>query len=444
MELREAFFEGKASTIRRRAGFYYRDLLRNERLSPDQLSDLQWKRAQSIIDFALRETDFYPGHYADNGFNAETNLKPEDWSRIPILDRRTVKANAAAMRSTEASDRNSRPALTGGTTGEPLKTQHDARVPSLALSWRMYGWWGVQPWDNIARIGRWGFGRLSTLKNDVAWWPTKQRYMDAALLSPESMRRFHRDVTRIRPALIEGYVGSMLAFADFVEAEALHLDPPRAVATTAAPLTSSARSRLESVFRAPVYDEYRGSEVGWMAGECAEQDGLHIFSDTRLIEVVDNDGNQLLPGETGDIVITDLTNRVFPLIRYRIGDLGTLMDGVCACGISLPRMAQPDGRPTDMLRLPGGRSMGHRLLGMFGAHPEAVRQFQIHQQSDYSIVVRVVEGDPPDARVHIEKAIDVLRRRIDGAAPVTIEYVDSLPYTRGKVKYVISDVSPSP
>jgi len=236
----------------------------------------------------------------------------------------------------------------------------------------------------------------------------------------------------------------MLAFADFVEAEALHLDPPRAVATTAAPLTSSARSRLESVFRAPVYDEYRGSEVGWMAGECAEQDGLHIFSDTRLIEVVDNDGNQLLPGETGDIVITDLTNRVFPLIRYRIGDLGTLMDGVCACGISLPRMAQPDGRPTDMLRLPGGRSMGHRLLGMFGAHPEAVRQFQIHQQSDYSIVVRVVEGDPPDARVHIEKAIDVLRRRIDGAAPVTIEYVDSLPYTRGKVKYVISDVSPSP
>ena len=440
MNLREVAFDAKLRTVRRDSGAFYRDLLANERLSPDELRELQWRRAQSIVDFALRQTAFYPRHYAQLGVTPGTQLTPEDWSRLPVLDRTTVKANSADMASSEANDRTSRPALTGGSTGEPLKTKHDARVPTLALSWRMYRWWGVQPWDNLARIGRWGFGRKATLKNDVTWWPTKQRYMDAGLITPESMRRFHRDITRIRPALIEGYVGAMLEFADFVEAEGLRIDPPKAVATTAAPLTSASRARLESVFGAPVYDEYRGAEVGWMAGECRERDGLHTFADTRLIEVVDKDGTPLPPGETGDIVLTDLTNRVFPLIRYRLGDRGTLMDGTCACGVTLPRMQQPDGRSTDVLRLPGGRSMGHRLMGMFGNHPEAVRLFQIHQRADYSIVVRVVQGDGADARTHIEEAVEVLRRRVDGAVPVTVEYVDSLPFSGGKIKYVTSDV----
>ena len=69
----------------------------------------------------------------------------------------------------------------------------------------------------------------------------------------------------IRPALLEGYVGSMLEFADFLEGAGLRMPPLRALATTAAPLTGSARRRLETFFDAPVYDEYRGSEFGWSA-----------------------------------------------------------------------------------------------------------------------------------------------------------------------------------
>lgn len=440
MSAREIAFDLKTRTVRRGAGRFYAELLRNQRLSPEALADLQWARARAIIEHALRTTRFYPRHLGAAGLSDVRDLTAGTWSEVPVLDRTTVKGNAADLVSSEADDRSSRPALTGGSTGEPLKTRHDARVPTLALSWRMYGWWGVQPWDDLARIGRWGFGRKESVKNSLTWWPTRQRYLDAGLITPDAMRELHRGLQRNPPALVEGYVGSMLTFADFLEAEGLRIQPPRAVATTAAPLPPSARRRLEQVFGAPVYDEYRGSEAGWMAGECREQDGLHIFADTRLIEIVDDAGRPLPPGEVGDIVITDLTNRVFPLIRYRLGDRGALMEGACACGISLPRMRQPEGRTTDMLRLPGGTALGHRLMGMFADHPEAVRLFQIHQQADYSIVVRVVTGDVPDARRHVEAAVEVLRRRIDHAVPVTVEYPDSLPYTGGKTKYVISDV----
>ena len=78
--------------------------------------------------------------------------------------------------------------------------------------------------------------------------------------------------------------------------------------------------------RLPI-DEYRGSETLWMAGECRLQTGLHVFADARKIEVVDDEGRSLPAGEVGDIVVTDLANRVFPIVRYRLGDRGSLMEG---------------------------------------------------------------------------------------------------------------------
>ena len=103
-------------------------------------------------------------------------------------------------------------------------------------------------------------------------------------------------------------------------------------------------------------------------------------------------------------------------------------------------MAQPAGRETDIIRLPSGTALNHRIEGMFAKHPEAVRLFQVHQRADYSIAVRVVPGDGGDARRLIEDAVDPLRRRVAGEVPITIEYLDSLPYTGAKTKYVISDL----
>lgn len=439
----EMAFRAKSATVRRGNGAFLRELLQQQTMDPGALRDLQWARASAMLRWATEGTSFYPEFYAGHGVDVSAVRGWEDWARLPILDRTVVKEHAAGFLSTEARPRNLRHAKTGGSTGQPLRTEHDARVPTLALAWRMYSWWGVQPWDDLARVGRWGFGRTDALKNAVQWWPTRQTYVDAGLLGPESMRGFHRRMVATRPALLEGYVGSMLELADFLEDEGLRVPPLTAVATTAAPLTTSVRRRLEAFFDAPVYDEYRGSEFGWIAGECRERRGMHAFADVRLVEVVDEEGRLLPPGEVGDLVITDLTNRVFPLVRYRVGDRGALLDEPCACGVTLPLMGQPEGRTTDVLRLPSGRTMGHRLMGMFGKHPDSVRLFQIHQRADHSIVVRVVLGPDPDSTAHVESAVEELRDRIGREVPVTAEYVDELPFTGGKVKYVISDVVPS-
>ncbi len=440
----ELAFRAKSATVRRRSGAFLDELMAQQTLAPEALRDLQWERATRLLRWATEATAFYPDSYARHGVDVRAVRSWDDWEALPIIDRTVVKEHAAAFPSSEARPGNTRDAKTGGSTGQPLRTVQDARVPSLALAWRMYSWWGVQPWDDLARVGRWGFGRMDALRNGLQWWPTRQSYLDAGLLSPDSMRAFHRRISATHPALLEGYVGSMLELADFLEAEGLDVPPLTAVATTAAPLTTSVRRRLESSLGAPVYDEYRCSEFGWMAGECRQRNGLHLFADVRLVEVVDEHGRRLPPGEVGDLVVTDLTNRVFPLIRYRIGDRGALVGEPCPCGVTLPLMRQPEGRSTDVLRLPSGRSIGHRLMAMFSGHPDSVRLFQIHQRADHSIVVRVVPGAGSDSAVHVEAAVEELRRRIGHEVPVTTEYVDRLPFTGGKVKYVVSDLAPTP
>lgn len=439
--LRRRAFWIKSETVRRGAGQFYAELMRNQMLPVDELIELQQQRATEIARFAMTHTTFYRRHYAEAGISEDALADASTWSRLPIIDRTAVKENSHDFFSDEAAPKNQRKALTGGSTGQPLRTAHDARVPSLALSWRMYSWWGVEPWDNLARVARWGFGWKEDLKNTVTWWPTRQRYLDAALVSTESMQQFLGELHKTQPVLLEGYVGAMLEFAGYVESQGARIPSLKALATTAAPLTSAARTRLESVFDCPVYDEYRGSEFGWIAGECAAHSGLHIFADVRRIEVVGPDGTVLPPGQLGDLVITDLTNRVFPLIRYRNGDRGMLVEGACSCGISLPRMAPVDGRTTDLLRLPSGRSMNHRLLAMFSDIPEAVDMFQIHQHADYAIEVKVVRGQAPDAEQQVDRVVEGLRLRTDREVPVTVSYVDDLPYTGGKIKYVISDVT---
>jgi phenylacetate-CoA ligase len=444
VNIRALAFTAKSRTVRASSGRFFRELLANERLPVEQLRAKQDALAIDIVEFAMRNSPYYRRAYGELEVTPSRLGDPSAWADLPVLDRATVKAHSKEFPTPEAVGKNIRTALTGGSTGEPLRTMHDARVPALALSWRMYSWWDVQPHDDLARVGRLSFDRKEELKYAVSWWPTRQVYLDAALISEETMADFHRALNRVRPRLIEGYVGALLSFADFLQERGLTIPAPRAIATTAAPLTAGVRRRLEEALGAPVHDEYRGSEMGWMAGECSRRDGLHIFSDVRRIEVLDAEGRPAAPGEVGDLVITDLRNRVFPLIRYRTGDRGALREEPCPCGRSLPLMDAPHGRTVDMLRLPSGAVLAHRLAAMFSAHPDSVRLFQIHQLADHSITLRVVKGEEVDAVTHVEKAANDLRERIHHEVPVRIDYVDSLPYTGGKTKYVISDVTEVP
>ncbi len=441
MSLRRAAMRVKTATVQRPVGRLLHELLRNERLPVDELRALQLRRAAEMARFAMDHTSFYRARFTAAGFSAADLASGEfSFSDLPTIEKPDLRDRGDSIRSDEASKSNVRVSYTGGSTGVPMSTLIDRRVPMIALSWRMRRWWGVAEEDDTMHLTRWKSGALALTWQRIRWWPTRQVFVDPTIVDEKSLRDFVATWRRHPPVLLEGYVGTMTEIAEHVADLPERLPPPVAVGTTAAPLAPSVRNRISSVFGAPVYDQYRTVEVPWLAGECRAHAGLHVFADMRLIEVVDDAGRPVPDGEEGEVVITDLANRVFPIVRYRVGDRATMLRDACPCGVTLPLMSSVGGRVLDMIVLPDGAVIASGVTVLFSHRPDAVHQFQVHQHADYSITLRVRRGPAIDADEVVAGVAHHLRSLTRQLVPVRVEFVDVIPSHRGKMRYVLSDV----
>jgi phenylacetate-CoA ligase len=256
------------------------------------------------------------------------------------------------------------------------------------------------------------------------------------------MQRFVQKFIALRPPLLQGYVGAIDHLASYIEENRWDVPAPKAIWVTSSPVSAVQRRRIERIFGAPVYDQYGCGEVFWLAAQCGARGGLHINHEGRFIEFVDSDGHDCPRGQTGRILITDLDNRLFPLIRYENGDQGRRGAETCPCGINLPLMDQVRGRMTDMIHLPDrGCISGDYLTTIFDKYPDAVKGFQIRQEADYSLrLFYVPQAEGFELEEVLRKVNAEVRKRTQEKVAVTMEAVEAIPHAEGKLRYVTSDV----
>ncbi|MGB3731837.1 phenylacetate--CoA ligase family protein [Microbacterium sp.] len=438
--MRRLIFKAKTSIGARSSLALAAELERNERLAPASLAALTAERSIAHARYAMQNSPFYRDLYSAQGITLSDLADPAAFTELPLVDKQMVRDHFDSIRTPQATDRTSAESLSGGTTGEPLRILRDLRVPIRAVEWRLFRWWGVNPWDHRADLYRQQLVGAAKRRHDLQWWPSKRLHLDARAMSDEAIRDFVTEWNDAEPTIIVGYVGGVLELCRSLRRLGLTLVPPIAVALTAAALPEGVRREIEETLRAPAYDHYRSSEIPWMAGECRAHSGLHVFSDLRRLEVLDAAGRSAPAGSSGEVVVTDMTNRVFPLIRYRLGDRTRLLTGPCECGVTLPRIAPIDGRTADALHLPdGGVIAGESLTGLFSPTPTAVRQFQLVQSADHSVMLRCILGSSAHAEEEIRAAVDLLRGLGHGQIEVGYELVDSIPHVAGKTRFIISD-----
>ncbi|AIY90718.1 Phenylacetate-coenzyme A ligase [Geoglobus acetivorans] len=149
----------------------------------------------------------------------------------------------------------------------------------------------------------------------------------------------------------------------------------------AEPWSDSTRKRLEEAFDLKAFDSYGLSEMNGpgVAFECGEQNGLHIWHDHYLVEIVDPEtGEQLGEGEKGELVLTPLTKEAMPLLRYRTGDITYLMEyDRCSCGRTHPRIHRIIGRADDMIVVRGINVYPSQIEHVLMNLPEVGDHFQV-------------------------------------------------------------------
>ncbi len=208
------------------------------------------------------------------------------------------------------------------------------------------------------------------------------------------------------------------------------------------------RTRIQDWLGIRAYDIYGTSELsGPMFTECSEQQGIHVWGDLALLEVVDPaTGEVLEPGEAGELTVTMLQKEALPMIRYRTGDLTAIDTDPCACGRTHPRIGRIRGRVDDMLIVRGinvfPSQVEHTLLEI----PEVGKHFQIvvdRKGALDSMLVRVEVSEEafsdriPDL-MEIKRTVEHrLRSSLNVSVEVELVEPGTLPRFEGKSRKVI-------
>lgn len=215
------------------------------------------------------------------------------------------------------------------------------------------------------------------------------------------------------------------------------------------PWSEKMRNELEQGLAIKATENYGLSEVigPGIAGECSCKNGLHLYEDAFLPEIIDPDTGRVLPaGAEGELVITTLNKEAFPLIRYRTRDMTSLDYAPCACGRTLVRMKKTNRRSDDMLSIRGVNVYPSQIEeAVFGAvQGEAPYQIVVERTQAMDSMEVIIEITDKIFALELQKQrsfLELVKQRITSiagmSASVKLVEANSIPRQDGKIKRVL-------
>lgn len=441
LDLNYQIFKLKNTLIRRKAVKYYSYLMKNQILDREEIKKMQFTKIKKLVEHAYSHSKFYNEKYNSVGFSPRILKSYEDIIKIPVLTKTDLRNNFETIIIDNFEKKYLRKSSTGGSTGVPISVYHDLRIPLETIGWRMLSWWKILPSDNILFINRNTHTPWEKKVNDFIWWPTKRFLLDASRITEESVEDIANLINRNNVKIIQGYVGAITNIAEILSLKSIKISANiKAIWTTAAPISNVQRTIINNVFNAPIYDQYGCGEVYWIGAECHKNRGLHIFEDVRLIEVVDSNNKLVNDGGIGNILITDMENYIFPIIRYRVGDMGSKLIEPCDCGISFGLINPVRGRESDFLMFQDGTIIsGEYLTTIFDENPFAVSSFQVIQQKNCNVILKCVPGKIAGWELSVQKIFLELKSKVPKEIECKIELVEKIENYKGKNQFIIKE-----
>ena len=185
-------------------------------------------------------------------------------------------------------------------------------------------------------------------------------------------------------------------------------------------------SELESLWGAPAFSTYSSSEMVTSFCECTSRCGGHAAPDLGILEIVNEAGQVLPPGEVGEIVVTPLGLEGMPLVRFRTGDIGYCIEGPCACGRQTPRLSPILGRRAQMLKVHGTTFYPATVFEVLNGVPEISEYFLEVASEGLSDRICVHVALRPDTPEQKRKILDLLQARLRVRPEVCVESEDAI------------------
>ncbi|MCL2143248.1 MAG: phenylacetate--CoA ligase [Methanomassiliicoccaceae archaeon] len=413
-----------------------------------ELKKLQYKSLKSLVNNLYSFNAFYHAKMKDANVHPDDITSLDDITKLPFMNKSDLRDNYPTKMFTAPRKDVVRYHVSSGTTGKPTlvgytKNDIDLWTESLARALTSIG---IGDGD-IMQVS-YGYG-LFTGGLGLHYGAEKvgATVLPASTGSTERQLELMMDLDVTAIACTPSYLVHMGDVAKKMGIDLRKDTKLRKAVLGAEPWSDNMRRHIENELGVQAYDIYGTSELsGPMFTECEEKNGIHIWGDTAIVEIIDPEtGESLEPGQEGELVMTVLKKEAMPMIRYRIKDLTSVIDEECACGRTSPRIRRITGRSDDMLIIRGINVFPSQVEHTLMQIPELCGQYMIHVDRigalDYMTVQVEMRpeafSDKVDDMLKLKKHISSeLKRYLNIAVEVELAAPNSLPRFEGKAKRV--------
>jgi phenylacetate-CoA ligase len=274
-----------------------------------------------------------------------------------------------------------------------------------------------------------------------SWTPKGVGLQRATVFPEDSFEKNIRIINSMEPDVVGGfgsYIGGIYRWARM---NGMRIHCPKIIYYGGDTLQDPDRRIIETEYHIPVVSSYQACEALNIAFQCEERKGFHINTDQVAMRIIDADGNTLPPGQSGEIVISNLINRATVLLNYRMGDVGRLSRSPCACRRTLPVLERLEGRTDDLIVLADGEVIHESVLlsGLYSV--PGVVQVQVVQEDLNRFIINLVCENDRDSKAAQKKVAENFLETLGRAEGIFVDTkpVDVISQEKsGKFKSVIS------
>ncbi len=359
-----------------------------ETLTRAEIKTLQLERLQRIVHHCMK-SPFYKQRFADNHISPNDIRSLDDLQRIPFTTKQDLRDTYPFGMAAVPLEETVRLHSSSGTTGNPtviLHTQKDLDEWANAVARCLY-MVGLRPGDVFQNSS--GYG-MFTGGLGFQYGAERLGMLTVPAAAGNTLRqlKFIKDFGTTALHAIPSYAARL-----YEVMQEMGIDPRRdtklkTLIIGAEPHSNEQRRRIEEMLGVKAYNSFGMSEMcgPGVAFECPYQNGLHIWEDYYIVEIIDPDTLQPVPeGEVGELVLTTLNREAMPLLRYRTRDLTRILPGECPCGRHHLRLDRMRGRSDDMIILKG--------VNIFPIQIETILMQFKELGSDYLITLETADSN---------------------------------------------------
>jgi phenylacetate-CoA ligase len=421
----------------------------SETLARSSLEQLQLKRLQDALGRMAQRVPFYQRLFVEMGVKPANIQSLEEVARLPFTCNADLRAHYPdGMLAVDRAEV-SRLHTSSGTTGKPKaiyfsKQDVDNAAELIARCLVMTGVTSSDVLQNIMTYGLFTGALVmhyGAEKVGAMVIPAGPGNSDRQLML---MQDFRTTLVHVTPSYA-------LYFADFLEKKGV--DPRQDLALRKAfvgaePYTEETRQKIETALGIDVYNSYGLSEMNGpgVAFECEHKNGLHLWEDNYLLEIIDPHTGEPLPeGQTGELVLTTLCRQAMPLLRYRTRDITAVIPEPCPCGRTHRRIRRITGRSDDMLIVRGVNIYPQQIERVLMGLSAVGRNYLITLKGLDELTIQVelsetaLDGQPEKLIKLENQIVEKMRAEITVKPRVELVLPGTLPVSEGKAKRVIDN-----